>query len=237
MRQQKLKLSTIIKRVVAITALLALVEVAVIYFYMNGRNSKKALVSKKEMKQTPATLSKDTIPTTLAITQTEAPKQEQQILIETQIPEQQVASVPQKIEQQVVIETQNKKPQVAIKAIPSQVVSPSKAGVKTKKIDSIKTNSPTAPQVKKYIERQLSGEEMTQLLMDINAAKAKLNNQTKCIQIRKTQTSNIDNGFEIATFLKQKGYVISGREVVNASIKGILIDAGASCIKLTIGNL
>jgi hypothetical protein len=78
---------------------------------------------------------------------------------------------------------------------------------------------------------------MTQLLGDINAKKLKANNPTKCIQIRKTKASNIDNGFEIATFLKQHGFVISGREVVSTNTKGILIDATASCIKLTIGSL
>ncbi len=78
---------------------------------------------------------------------------------------------------------------------------------------------------------------MAQYLNEINNQKRSLNSATKCVQIRKTMQSNVKNAFAMAAYLKTKGFVISGRETISGTQKGILIDATGSCVKVTIGNL
>lgn len=78
---------------------------------------------------------------------------------------------------------------------------------------------------------------MEKILAEINLGKTKFNNSAKCVQIRKTSTSNIENGFAIAEFLQNKGFVISGRAIIQGNIQGLHVDASENCIKLIIGSL
>lgn len=244
---QKLKLSTIIKRVAAVTALLALFEVAFIYFYMNGKHSKKVATGKSAGLKQPADSAVKNTEEAEIIQKKQPPKHEeaQPQTINTTPPAVTAASpattLPAttqpatKAPAKVVVAT----PPITKPPVASTQASVAKPVAEKKNADTVKKKlqPPPAEAVKAIAQRELTHQEMVQLLNDINAKRASLNNQTKCIQIRKTQASNIDNGFEIATFLKQNGFIISGREVVSSNNTGISIDASESCIKLTIGTL
>lgn len=86
------------------------------------------------------------------------------------------------------------------------------------------------------IKRQLTRADMNSVLRNISSEKARLNNKSNCVQIRKTVTSNVENAFKLAEFLSRSGYIISGRETVSGTIDKIKIDAGEGCIKVTVGT-
>jgi hypothetical protein len=65
----------------------------------------------------------------------------------------------------------------------------------------------------------------------------KANNTAKCISIQIVNSTNAENGSMIATYLRKNGYIISGREVVQGSQKGIHINAEGPCLTLAIGSL
>ncbi len=83
----------------------------------------------------------------------------------------------------------------------------------------------------------LSEDAMEAFLVRLKGEKRNLNNSSNCIQIRKTKTSNIDNAFDLATFLSNNGYIISGRQIVSNEVNGIAIDANENCIIITIGKM
>lgn len=89
----------------------------------------------------------------------------------------------------------------------------------------------------KAIQKQLSNEKMVQILNDIKAEKERLGSKSNCVQIIKTETSNVQNAFMLATFLRSYGYIISGREKISDNSNGIIIDAKNNCITVTIGTL
>lgn len=84
---------------------------------------------------------------------------------------------------------------------------------------------------------QVSEEKMVQILNELRMEKMQANNPAKCVTIQIVNNSNAENGYKIANYLRQNGYVISGREVVRGTQKGIQIDAAGPCIKLAIGSL
>ena len=50
-------------------------------------------------------------------------------------------------------------------------------------------------------------------------------------------TSNASNAFQVAEFLKARGFIIGGRLTVSGATKGVKVDAGESCIEVTIGTI
>jgi|GEM_PF-5521888 len=88
---------------------------------------------------------------------------------------------------------------------------------------------------KRNNQHTLSEVEMKEMLNSIDVEKTKNNNIANCIKIRKTTSSNIENWQMVPTFLREKGFIISGREVVNKDIEGIRIEVGGECLILTIG--
>ena len=91
------------------------------------------------------------------------------------------------------------------------------------------------PLVEKVVEKNLSQQEMTNIVDKVNAAKG--SKDTKCIQIRKSKNSNVKNAFDVGNYLKAKGYIISGREITSSNNNGVVVDASGACIKLTIGKM
>ncbi len=116
------------------------------------------------------------------------------------------------------------------------VVQKNKPIVKAKRLeDTLSIQSLTFEETEKA--ERVSDEQMAQILNDINTEKAQLSTASKCVTVRIVNSRNADNGFKIANYLRRNGFVISGREVVKGTQKGIQIDAAGPCIKLVIGNL
>lgn len=86
-----------------------------------------------------------------------------------------------------------------------------------------------------YVE--LTNLRMAEILADINTAKQKVGSGSNCVQILKSTKSNITNAFALAEYLRNSGYVISGREKIDNKISGIRIDATFKCIKVIVGTL
>ncbi len=87
------------------------------------------------------------------------------------------------------------------------------------------------------VVKPVDSNKMFQILNEVRLEKLQANNPTKCISIQIINNSNAENGFMIANYLRNNGYVISGREVVAGSQKGIQVDATGTCIKLSVGDL
>ena len=85
--------------------------------------------------------------------------------------------------------------------------------------------------------KKISDSEMFQILNDVRIEKMQANNWTKCVTIKIVNNSNAKNGSKIANYLRKNGYSISGREVINGTLRGIQINATGACIQLTIGTL
>ncbi len=83
----------------------------------------------------------------------------------------------------------------------------------------------------------LSKAGMVNILRSVNNKKRQAHNRSNCVQIRKTTTSNVANAYDLAGYLKSKGYIISGRTTVSGNVKGISINASGACLSVTIGSL
>jgi hypothetical protein len=84
--------------------------------------------------------------------------------------------------------------------------------------------------------KTLTHQEMNDFLTTLIREEIRLNATSHCIQIRKAENSNVTNAFKLASFLQMRGYVISGRQTVKASVKGIAIQPNGGCISVTIGT-
>ena len=89
----------------------------------------------------------------------------------------------------------------------------------------------------KILQKQLTNLEMIEILHQIKAEKQKLGSNSNCVQLIKSETSNISNVFMLANFLKGYGFVISGREKISATINGININMAEQCITISVGTL
>ncbi|MCW3105752.1 MAG: heat shock protein DnaJ domain protein [Segetibacter sp.] len=110
---------------------------------------------------------------------------------------------------------------------------------KNKKVKPVEVSTSVALILnnEKVLEKQLTNAQMIQVLNDIKAEKEKHGNNSNCVQIIKTESSNIQNAFKLANFLRSNGFIISGREKIPASSNGINIDAKYNCIRVTIGTM
>jgi len=238
-QKQKSFIATVLKRAAVITGILAFIEVIVIFVFMGGdkKENKKPVVTTKTVEVAKPIITEGIKDTTKIITQLpiakaepakpEVPKQEAMVAAPKQEPAKAETptsqpSAKQELPKQKPVADSVKKPAIVAKA------------AATKK-DIVKAPE-TKPANQPAVVKELSEEEMTNILNKINAEKTRLNNKTNCIQIRKTNTG-VENGLKIANFLKAHGFVISGREVIQSTVKGVHIDASSACIKLTIGNL
>jgi len=84
--------------------------------------------------------------------------------------------------------------------------------------------------------KELHNDEMQSILNSLNEEGLKRNSLYKCVKLLKTKTSNISNWDELSVFLRQNGFIIAGREVVNKEVNGIEMDVTGECLLLTVGN-
>jgi hypothetical protein len=250
MQQKPRSLSKIIKAAVLITAILAVIEIVIIYFMMGDKKIDKKVVVAKKTEEVSKPI------TTEPVTDSVKPR-----------PAAQITKVEQPVQQPLI--QQPPAPQAAIQQTPKQeapkaeVSKPKVSADTIKKAAPLKKPEPTrkpAEQPKKQLvevvkatakkdkpvtpekkvapkSKQLSEEEMGGILSRVNAEKARVNSKANCVQVLKTSSGNVENWLEVVNYLKSHGFVISGREVVPGNVKGIHINASGSCVKLTIGVL
>jgi hypothetical protein len=222
---QQFKLSKIIKTAAIITGILALLEVLIIFFVM-GKDHKNPASLKKPRK--PQQVQQAASPDT-----NKAPLNNNLVIAE--VPEKEIKTEPVKpanaiIKVEVDTVAKNVQRLVAASAQPVKVKTTKKIDTARKKVAAIKKPDQT-------IAVELTEDEMAKYLNEINAEKTRLNNTTRCIQVRKTVTSNVQNAFKLADYLKSRGFVISGRETIGGKQKGVEVNATGSCIKVTIGSI
>ncbi|MCW3109438.1 MAG: hypothetical protein JWQ09_3944 [Segetibacter sp.] len=204
----------ILKKAILITALLAFIEI-IILVVIHFKNANKAVVKTQvKPKEMPKVAVSDT-PKVAAV-----------------IPSEVMSKNEQK-------DTVAKKDTTEIIKPPAEVIKPpvEKAPPKPKKPVKDTSVIPATMPKEVKIAKNVSSEEMFQILNDIRLEKSQANNPAKCISIQIIDNSNAENGFRIANYLRKNGYVISGREVIQGSQKGIQINATGPCIKLTVGDL
>ncbi|MDB5249864.1 MAG: hypothetical protein JWQ40_4258 [Segetibacter sp.] len=249
--QKNFRISTIIKRAVVITVILALIEVVFIFFFMSQKKEKSLSVSKAKEKPAPTLTASlnDTVKTSSRKTTAEIQnykdiadtKKTPPVKEENPAGEQVAATgyVTQQTPSQPLPEKPKEKLPPPVTILQGK---PIVKEVKQAKLKPADTSASTktlalAPVVEKPVLKQLSQQKMAEILNKIQSEKNKNKNASNCIQIQKTNTSNVENAFAIAKFLNSNGFIISGRLTVPGSQEGFHIEAVGSCIKLTIGSL
>jgi hypothetical protein len=206
-QQKKQHLSNIIKKVLLVVGILAVLEVAFIYFFTYRKKDSKAVA---EVTQTTP---ENATPAPISVK--EAPKV--------------------KVEQKPKAEA--RKEFTAVDTVKTaNPIAEATTGSYTSLVEPAEIITEPKPVVKN-IRKKLSQQKMMEILNQIKLEKTNLNSLSNCVQIRKTNTSNVENAFEIAKFLNTKGYTISGRLTVPQNQKGIHVVVSGSCITLTIGTI
>ena len=85
-------------------------------------------------------------------------------------------------------------------------------------------------------EKNFGQQEMEQVLAQLNKTMPVADNNSQCLQIRKSRNCNVVNAFELAEFLRMNGYSIGGRKIVDTNSEGIDIHQSNGCIVLTVGH-
>jgi hypothetical protein len=250
MQQKPRSLSKIIKAAVLITAILAVIEIVIIYFMMgHDKSAKKVVVAKKtEEVSKPINTEpvKDTVKPIPAAQITKVEQQVQQPVVQQPAIQQ---APPQQTQKQEAPKAEAPKPKATVDTV--KKVAPVKKAELTRKPAELpkkqpveiakapeKKDKPVTPETKVAPKsKQLSEAEMGEILSRVNAEKARVNSRANCVQVLKTSSGNVENWLEVVNYLKSHGFVISGREVVSGNVKGVHINASGSCIKLTIGVL
>ncbi|GEO11228.1 J domain-containing protein [Segetibacter aerophilus] len=104
------------------------------------------------------------------------------------------------------------------------------------KVEKIQTAFSKKTLKAKYI-KPFESEELDRIYVAIKSEKLKNNYNTNCITIKKTRSSNVDNGFKIGGYLQQRGFIISGREIISGNVEGIHVGFNGLCLTLTIGEM
>jgi hypothetical protein len=255
MQQKPRSLSKIIKAAVLITAILAVIEIVIIYFMMgHDKSAKKVVVAKKtEEVSKPINTEpvKDTVKPIPAAQITKVEQQVQQPVVQQPVVQQPAIqqAPPQQTLKQEAPKAEAPKPKATVDTV-KKVVPVKKAELTRKPAElpkkqpveiakaTEKKDKPVTPETKVAPKsKQLSEAEMGDILSRVNAEKARVNSRANCVQVLKTSSGNVENWLEVVNYLKSHGFVISGREVVSGNVKGVHINASGSCIKLTIGVL
>ncbi|WP_207495696.1 hypothetical protein [Aridibaculum aurantiacum] len=215
-RKNTFSVAKFLKIAAVVTLIIAAIEIPIIYFYFSKKNDTDT-----------AGIAATTIAT--AKVDTLQSKFEQQKTVVTEAPAQDI-----KPQQQVEVSATN----APVTSAPLPVVAEVKPALQPVKADTAKPASKAEQPVEKPVKKvQLTEERMQQVLSQLNAQREKSALAGKCVKIRQTANSNVQDGFKIAGFLKSNGYIISGRETVSKTIKGIAVTAGADCMAVTIGSL
>lgn len=145
-----------------------------------------------------------------------------------------IVTAPPAVEKQVQVQPKQSTSKPKDTTAPPLVIAPIKpAQADTKKAVVPRITPPIADPIAKVEWTETLRQ---QVLNQLNAHKEALGGNTRCVKIRQTSSSNVNNGFKIAEYLKQNGYFISGRETVSGKVKGALVSNNGGCLVVTIGT-
>lgn len=134
-------------------------------------------------------------------------------------------------------------PTVEMKTIFTKLVTTKELPVLQSKSTVLKEESPAVNTISKKEEvhpdykLELSIADKEKIMKDVEMQKALAHSTTKSVKIYMTSGSNITNGWSVASYFKEKGLTISGRETINKTISGINIEIINNCIIVTIGKI
>ena len=103
-----------------------------------------------------------------------------------------------------------------------------------------KKEEPVAPPVVRETapaKTQWTEERREEVLQKLNSYRDGLERDVHCVKVRQTANSNVADGFSIAGYLKQHGFIITGRETINKQVRGIEVTGSGDCLAVTIGIL
>ena len=213
---KEFKILKFIKVALLVTLILGAIEVVIIYFIMNNG---------KEKPQT-ALIKKPVIPVKIITPDIDTSQQKStdSILIK-------------EVAAPIIIDTPKpaiivKKDSVVLKPIVVKPIVVKPIVVVKYTIKAIRDTSKVKP-----VEKELTQLKMQSILENVRTQKIKFNITSNCIQIRKTNSSNVKNAFKIAEYLKKNGFIIGGRLTVDGNVQGVKVKMDANCIELTIGTL
>lgn len=122
------------------------------------------------------------------------------------------------------------------KEVPTDIgTSKSEAAITAQKVMTSQPSGPMEKSTVKPGEVQLNELQMMEILAQVNTLRTSVNSNINCVKIRKTKNSNVENAFNIATFFRSKGLIISGREIVYKDLQGVEVVENGPCIFVTIG--
>lgn len=89
---------------------------------------------------------------------------------------------------------------------------------------------------KSVLPMQMSETQQAEILNTVVNKRINLGSSVNCVRILKTKNSNVENAFEVAAYLKNKGFVIAGRETINKQVQGTQVNITPNFIIVTIGS-
>ena len=213
---KEFKILKFIKVALLVTLILGAIEAVIIYFVMNNG---------KEKKQT-ALIKKPVIPVKIITPDIDTSQQ-----ISTD------STLIKEVAPPIIIDTPKpaitvKKDSIILKPIVVKPIVVKPIVVVKDTIKAIRDTSKVKP-----VEKELTQLKMQSILENVRTQKIKFNITSNCIQIRKTNSSNVKNAFKIAEYLKKNGFIIGGRLTVDGNVQGVKVKMDANCIELTIGTL
>jgi hypothetical protein len=211
--------AVILKNILLVTALLAIIEVVILVVLHNNKAKKAtAKISEKPKQRSPQTIAEVKKDTT-----TNIPATPLQVIVTTP-PKDTIAK--------------NVAPLIAKKDTP-QIIKPVVEKLKIAKRKPLKDSAilPVAKPAEIKKASAVSDEQMAEILNDVRTQKNESNKPVNCISIQIIDDSNAENGNKIAGYLRKNGYIISGREVVKGTQKGVKMMSNGPCMKLAIGTL
>jgi hypothetical protein len=198
--QASFSLKAFAQRALVVTAIVALVEIPVVYFYASSKNTpkssrsaaakeEKAAEVKNDAPQSPVVANAPTSVTTMDTVK---------------------AAVTQPMKQPINAPITKDSSTIAVSKKRKDTTT---KNVVVGKIDTEKALQQTVKQL-------LTDDRMELIAEALNTQRLSSNIAGKCVKIRKASNSNVTNPFAIADYLRKKGYIISGREEVAQSQQG-----------------
>ena len=84
--------------------------------------------------------------------------------------------------------------------------------------------------------KQLKESDWKDILARVKQVKVGNHAKINGLRILRTRSSNVGNAFDVATYLRSKGFIIEGRDLTSQVVKGCRIDIYKNLIFVTIGN-
>jgi hypothetical protein len=214
--QASFSLKAFAQRALMVTAIIALVEIPVVYFYASSKNKPVSSSSAAAKEEKPAEVKQDAPQSPVVANAPASITSLDTVTVAVTQPMKQPINAPITRDTSTIVVSKKRTDATTRNLV-------------VNKIDTAQVLQPTARQL-------LTDDRMTQIADALDARRLGANMTAKCVKIRKARTSNVTNPFAIADYLRKKGYIISGREDVSQTQQGFGIATNGDCLVVTIGS-